>query len=154
MDGHKRLTLYITPVPWYNRTMTTTTPPSAALRVAAGVLWLDANVPNWVERVSLPKFNFEDTCGCVLGQIFARLDKDPSGKVVQVGGFEWAVWDENLLTREESWHYGFDAWGNESTDRDEDSDKWMPWIEADIWELEYNSLQDEWLKVIRERKDA
>lgn len=45
-------------------------------RVAAGVKFLDRNHPKWINEVDLSRFNIEDECNCVLGQIVSNYDTD------------------------------------------------------------------------------
>lgn len=49
---------------------------SLSERVAAGAAWLDEHVPDWADRVSLPEFEMESRCDCVLGQVFATVEGD------------------------------------------------------------------------------
>lgn len=42
-------------------------------RIDAGVAWLDANVPDWLDRIDLDRLDLADTCKCVLGQTFAHI---------------------------------------------------------------------------------
>jgi hypothetical protein len=45
-----------------------------AVRVAAGVAWLDENVPDWLGRVDPLTLDLSDDCGCVLGQLFGLFE--------------------------------------------------------------------------------
>lgn len=46
-------------------------------RVAAGVAWLDANAPDWLDRIDLDELQMDDCCRCMLGQVFDDYWKSP-----------------------------------------------------------------------------
>ncbi len=48
--------------------MTPTIDPEVA-RVRAGIAWLDTNIPDWLGRINLKRFNIWHDCDCVLGQL-------------------------------------------------------------------------------------
>jgi hypothetical protein len=48
-----------------------------AERVAAGVAWLDENVPGWAERIDLEQLNLASCQRCVLGQLFGDFNDAP-----------------------------------------------------------------------------
>jgi len=93
-------------------------------RVDRGVAWLDANVSDWRNKVSINDFNIRSGCRCILGQVFAD-------KVVDTGlgedGFDYAR-DEYLSGWEAAW-LGFDL---------DSADASLPY--QDQW----NGLQKEW----------
>ena len=62
--------------------------------VQRGIVWLDANVPKWRERIDVNKLNLQYPCECVLGQ----LDDD----------FYKSVWNRRL-ERAEVLNLGFAA---------------------------------------------
>lgn len=62
--------------------------------VRRGMKWLDANVPNWREKVDVDSLDLQAPCGCVLGQID--------------GDFYEAVW-KRRLERQEVLDRGFTA---------------------------------------------
>jgi hypothetical protein len=68
--------------------------PSAESRVAKGVVWLDARMPEWRTNVSLPDFNIRNSCNCVLGQLFGNFDY---------------VLNNDVLRESEAVAFGFDA---------------------------------------------
>jgi hypothetical protein len=68
--------------------------PSAKDRVAKGVVWLDANVPDWRTNVYLLDFNIRSSCDCVIGQLF--------------GHFNYVL-DNGVLSEENAVAFGFDA---------------------------------------------
>jgi hypothetical protein len=67
---------------------------SVESRVAKGVVWLDANVYDWRDRVSLEEFDIKNECQCVLGQVFGNF-------------FE--PMNIEILSEEEAVAFGFDA---------------------------------------------
>ena len=46
--------------------------PEAIKRVRAGVEWLDKNYPGWLDKVEVNELELEDSCKCVLGQLFSE----------------------------------------------------------------------------------
>lgn len=57
----------------------------AAERVARGVEWLDRHRPDWRSRITLPEFDIESTCNCVIGQVFAQEAAERNtGKVFSI----------------------------------------------------------------------
>lgn len=101
-----------------------------ANRVALGVSFLDAEVPGWPWRISLPELNLESLCNCVVGQIFGQ-------------------WSEGAQTaRETGWIPSVETemeeqWGVASGF---DTSSGSP--------LEWDQLQAEWERVINERRRA
>ena len=59
--------------------------------VARGVVWLDANIPEWRHTVTISELNLESPCRCILGQLFADNDSRivdellPAGIVEEFG---------------------------------------------------------------------
>jgi hypothetical protein len=75
--------------------MATITVPGLAERVAAGVAWLDQNVPDWSGRIDLGDLNLAVCDDCILGQVFgnywdAPLDAERSsdGKPLVFGNYD------------------------------------------------------------------
>lgn len=108
-----------------------------AERVARGVAWLDATVPEWWAKVELLGFNINSPCNCVLGQVFEPEDGEGTGFIAAklqhtelYDGLNLA--DGNVCSRDE-W-FGFDFY-----DTYEDPD-------------EPTKLQAEWTRVIAERQ--
>ena len=110
-------------------------------RIAAGVEWLDANYPNWIDVVEVNQLNLWSACNCVLGQLFAT---EAGGENT---GYDYAieeVWDEEyqnvirepILTSQQAQAYGFD-------------------IDFDLGEsiVTYQELTDKWKEVIASRKN-
>lgn len=52
--------------------MTTTTHPRVPERVQAGATWLDANVPDWLDRINPATLDLASCITCVLGQLFGN----------------------------------------------------------------------------------
>ncbi len=67
---------------------------AAEQAVARGIAWLDANVPEWQDKIDVERLDLKYPCDCVLGQ----LD----------GDFYQAVW-ERRLERHEVTRMGFAA---------------------------------------------
>lgn len=99
-------------------------------RVLAGTKWLDENVDNWWNIVYLPTLNLESNCRCVLGQVFRTEAENVNDERYGKGftGFDYV--DTYMLSGNEVVDYGFDAGPGE----------------------EYEDLQTEWERVIKERK--
>jgi hypothetical protein len=53
------------------------TTPTIEQRVAAGAEWLDANLPEWVEKVDLGQLRLLSPCLCILGQAFGDFYTAP-----------------------------------------------------------------------------
>lgn len=97
---------------------------TVAERVAAGVAWLDAKAPGWIDRVDLDELQMASTCSCVLGQLFH--------------GYYYAP-----ITLGEAMLCGFD------TELDvEDAES------AARASKEFVALTDEWRRVITERRES
>jgi hypothetical protein len=47
----------------------TYTPPTVAVRVAAGAAFLDEREPGWADRIDLDQLDLSSDCRCVLGQL-------------------------------------------------------------------------------------
>lgn len=47
-----------------------------AANVALGADWLDAELPDWAERIDLSRLDLGSTINCVLGQLEAPLKPD------------------------------------------------------------------------------
>lgn len=98
--------------------MTTTATLSA--RVDAGAAWLDANYPDWLEKVTINELNLKSACDCVLGQLF-YTEAEVHGTMtysavtgrIRPAGYLWAVSEENVLDYESSVSYGFDTVNND-----------------------------------------
>jgi len=45
-------------------------------RIARGAAWLDATVPNWIDRIDLQTLNLWSPWRCVLGQVFGPADRE------------------------------------------------------------------------------
>ena len=52
-------------------------------RVARGAAWLDSEQPGWERRIDLATLDLQDSCRCVLGQVF--------GTELHHDGFRWAL---------------------------------------------------------------
>jgi hypothetical protein len=46
-------------------------------RVAAGAAWLDAAMPNWIDKVDLDTLDVGSDCRCILGQTFGHYQRSP-----------------------------------------------------------------------------
>ena len=94
-------------------------------RVAAGAKWLDENVGlDWPTKVNLTKFDMVDPCRCVLGWVF----RYKSGRWC---GFSSGS-DEVFHMGQDVMDLGFDSYGESG---------------------EYQLLQAEWIRVIKERNE-
>ena len=92
-------------------------------RVAAGAKWLDENVGlDWPTKVNLPKFDMVDPCRCVVGWVF-KVESGP------LTGFRFGA-NKAMDAGYSVVDLGFDIRGGSE---------------------EYQLLQDEWTKVIKER---
>jgi hypothetical protein len=100
-----------------------------AERVARGVAWLDAIVPEWWKKVELRQFDIEARCNCVLGQIFTDHSDDT--------GFDWAVQRYHLGEDDADGYNEIEAMGFDFICRSEE---------------EVGALQSEWFKSIAERQ--
>lgn len=95
-----------------------------AERVASGVAWLDANEPDWAERIDLSEFNIRDGCYCVLGQVYGNY------------------WDAPLIVKEDEFGVG-----------DETQTRALGFSAAVGHGFkEFDELQDEWIQIIQERQ--
>lgn len=72
-------------------------------RVARGAAWLDQNEPGWERRVDLAKLELQDSCRCVLGQVFAEQAEQ------QTPGLDGYWWAERYywIVSERSKAHGF-----------------------------------------------
>lgn len=131
--------------------MTTTTPRD---RVLAGAAWLDIQIPDWRERVVINDLQMDDTCRCILGQVFqpeARADgmrrEDGTGRAFAFWYVIPSDWNSfnlredhvYLLTKEESMELGFDRLPWEG---DDDEDYGIDPAQ------DYDELRDLWTKLL------
>jgi hypothetical protein len=56
---------------------------SIAERVAAGVAWLDAEVPDWWRDIRLDRLEMASCTRCVLGQVFGEYGDAPLGDLFE-----------------------------------------------------------------------
>jgi hypothetical protein len=89
-------------------------------RVAAGIVWLDSQEPDWRERVNIETFNIRQTCDCVLGQVF-----EDNARSDWASGFDYVV-STGLLSVRERVDFGFDS----------------------LLDTEWEPLQAEWTRVL------
>jgi hypothetical protein len=75
---------------------------SAEERVARGVAFLDEHAPGWRDKVEINDLRMQDSCRCVLGQVFNDEDGGESR------GYYWAS-DKWLLAGGQAARLGFDA---------------------------------------------
>lgn len=96
--------------------------------VENGVTWLDANIPDWIDRIDVDTLDLQDCVKCVLGQLF---DPTEPGAPQEYGGFTYA--SNRYFSRdfETLVFYGF---------------------EADTERHSYDELTEAWRSVILERR--
>lgn len=106
-------------------------------RVERGVSWLDAHVPDWIDKVEVIELQMADPCRCILGQVFGdEADPEPYG----YSGFD----------------IGLDkAYETDPDGLDESATGWAVdhGFDADI-DWEYSALAEEWSGVIEARRKA
>ena len=98
-----------------------------AERVARGCDWLDQRRPGWWERTDLDELLMREPCQCVAGQEFGDFYKTP-------------------LMDKEAIEFGFLALSSIVFGLT------TPGERANTIEAEYDALDDEWRKVIEERR--
>jgi len=100
-------------------------------RVAAGTAWLDEKVPDWwqTHKFSLDIFDLTNGCRCVVGQL--APDNMDYGEAID---YAWLDLTDSL-----AWDLGFFA-GEPETD--------------DETIAMYAALEDEWVRVITERREV
>ena len=115
-------------------------------RVDRGIALLDATIPAWEERVTLPELSLSSMCNCVLGQVFAV-----EAKQTWTDGFDYGVEylaeviadDEDARFYSDDHemidgaYYGFDA---------------LPTYDRKINRQDFAELQAEWEKRIAARQ--
>jgi hypothetical protein len=101
-----------------------------AERVAAGTAFLDEHSPGWADRIDLVTFDLSSPCRCVLGQVYAEAASAYEGDDddLVLDGFDYGV----EILDVDSAGMGFDV----------------------IRGSEYGPLEDEWKRVITERRAA
>lgn len=108
-------------------------------RVARGLEWLDSNVEGWVDKVEINSLRMASSCNCVLGQVFKeheRVDKYNPSRLDETG-YGWAMREHNI----EDIMLGFDFAAVDAEEIGNDGDP-------------YTYIQEEWERVIAERKLA
>lgn len=50
---------------------------SAEERVSEGITWLDANYPEWFNRIDLKNLNLDSWINCILGQLYGDYARAP-----------------------------------------------------------------------------
>jgi hypothetical protein len=99
-------------------------------RAARGVAYLDAHTPGWADRIDVGRLDMGRHCFCVLGQLHGQFS--PAVE---------AAWPSAPFAQ--SIAHGFLAVGMDMGSIDE--------IEQSIGD-EYRTLQDEWVRVIADRR--
>ena len=98
-------------------------------RIDKGVAWLNANVPDWLDRIDLDRLDLASGCRCVLGQLFAHVVDELgtedgftavwqsdstlvphlTSKETETHGFDLATNDEGYMALTEAWHDRIEA---------------------------------------------
>jgi hypothetical protein len=108
-------------------------------RVAAGVVWLDANSPGWRGKIAISDLEMSSSCSCVIGQVFGNYSN-----VIQSMGHDMGInanagkglAPEDLLSHTKATALGFDISGAEQTD---DGGRMSG-------RMQYEELRGAWLK--------
>lgn len=123
-------------------------------RVANGAAWLDENKPGWERIIELADLKLENTCQCVLGQLFQEEAGIVSYKGAwaygkyQYRGYDFVVqsddsWEQDGLGKNTNWavEHGFDSMHN------------LPG-KYKTHEREYEKLQEAWVELVKNRFDT
>lgn len=121
----------------------TTNDMTAESSVARGVQWLDANVPGWEQRIVVEQFDIGSGCRCVCGFVFneAAAEKRTANRnSLCYDGFDYAC---------QTYDRGDEA--PRFVDEDGKTHYWTEWHGFDGGCVDWDELQDEWLRVLAER---
>lgn len=102
-------------------------------RVKQGMAFLDEHKPGWVEEIDLGRFDIDDGCRCVLGQIFEEEAAGDGG----YAGYTYAchkVWPEVLNGHDKPSQYGFSIEPGRYINANDDRYQQLAWQVLDeIW---------------------
>jgi hypothetical protein len=82
-------------------------------RVANGVMWLDATVPGWWQKIDLSIFDLRGCTRCILGQVFHEYVNQCTPRGLVMSGFGYVVQElfDNESIDDEVYNCGFGRFG-------------------------------------------
>jgi hypothetical protein len=78
-------------------------------RVRAGVAWLGANIPDWLERIDEDGLCMCDTHNCILGQLDGGFNQSCLNRNLNT----WETVDLGFFSPREDYAEIYDAWRSE-----------------------------------------